>query len=91
MRTANDDGGGGGTFVYTAGSALACRIAPVGAQSGQIANQVNERTTHVVTVPPNASITADDRFAVTGRGTYEVTAVRQRTGAPLREIEVVAV
>jgi hypothetical protein len=41
--------------------------------------RIDERSTHVVTVPTGSTVNAEDRFRITGRGTFEVTATRERT------------
>lgn len=91
--TTTDDGGGGISQVWAqAGSALPCRIDPVGSrQQGRVTGgAIDERSTHVVTVPAGTAVGAGERFAVTGRGTFEVTAVRDRTGEWSHQFEVVA-
>lgn len=84
----NQGGGGGGT--WTQGTAVVpCRVDAIGAQSGELANQLNERSTCVILMPPNAAVTTQNRVAITGRGTYEVTAVRTRTSEFVHELEAV--
>lgn len=86
--TVTDDAGGGGTHTFSTVGTYSCRIDPLGSRSGEIANQINERTTHIITVPPETSVTESDRFRIDGID-YEITAVRSRTQEPIRELEAV--
>lgn len=86
--TAGDDAGGGYTEARGTAGTYACRIDPLGSRGGEIANQVNERTTHIITVPPLADVTENDDFKI-GSQEYEITAVRSRTLEPIRELEAV--
>jgi len=90
VATVTDDLGGGATFVWAAAGTVACRLDPVNlAPSGRVTGgRVDERSTHVVTVPAGFAVTADDRFVVEGRGTFEVTATRDRTSSPASSFEV---
>jgi head-tail adaptor len=86
-RTYGDDSGGGQTGTYTQGSAIACRVDPVGGREGIVADRLDERTTHKITVPPDTTVSAADRFSVTTFGTFEITAVRARTDEQVRILE----
>ena len=92
-RSSTSDSGGGATTSWTAGSAVPCRIDPIGdrGDARMIGGRIDERTTHVVTVPAQTSITASGRFQITNRGTFEVTAVRTRTAEVTRIFEVIQV
>lgn len=83
-----DDAGGGVTYTPSAGTAIPCRIDPVGARSGQFAAQIDERSTHVITVAPETTVTTNDTFRI-GATDYEITAVRSRTQEAVRELEAV--
>lgn len=89
--TATDDSGGGISQVWqTAGSALPCRLDPVSTGPGRVTGgRIDERSTHMVTVPAGTAVGAGERFAIDGRGTFEVTAVRDRTGEWSHQFEVV--
>lgn len=91
-RTYTDDTGGGATVAWgTAGTAIPCRIDPVGGSGrGITAGRIDERSTHVVTVPPGTGVTADDRVVIASRGTFEVTATRTRTAQWSEVFEVIA-
>lgn len=89
--TITDDAGGGGTQSWVAGAAVPCRVDPLSARSGVTGGQIDERSTHFVTVPTGTGVSASDRFAVSGRGTFEVTAVRSRTAEQTHIFEVIAI
>jgi hypothetical protein len=86
-----DDAGGGGTVSYTYGAAVPCRIDPLAGDERVVGARVSERSTHLLTLAPWTPINASDRFQVAGRGTFEVTAVREQTAEPLRFVELVEV
>jgi hypothetical protein len=77
---------GGQVETFTAGTAIPCRVDPMGGEEGTVANRIDERTTHRITVPPQTVVSARDRFSTTA-GTYEITAVRTRTQEPVRILE----
>jgi hypothetical protein len=77
---ATSDNGGGVSVAWTYGADVPCRIDPMGPTSGIVGGRIDERTTHIVTVPAGTVISAGNRFAITGRGTFEVTATHQQTG-----------
>jgi hypothetical protein len=92
VAASTSDVGGGATQAWTAGAAVPCRIDPLGAGQGPVTGErLDERSTHVVTVPPRTTVNLADRFAITNRGTFEVTAVRQQTDEGATMFEVVAV
>lgn len=88
--TSTTDSGGGATQLWgTAGTAIPCRVDPLGNLGGGVlAARVDERSTHVVTVPIGWSVTAADRFVIAGRGTFEVTATREQTAELATSFEV---
>jgi hypothetical protein len=87
------DGGGGGTFNYTYGSAIPCRIDPLGSRlpGAMLGGRIDERSTHVITVPAGTDVLAASRFAVVGRGTFDVTSVPERTAEWTRVFEVMEI
>lgn len=88
--TVVDDGGGGGTVTFTAGGTIGCRIDTLAGQEGEVADRISDRSTHLVTLPFDTSITAANELLIAGRGTFEVTAVREHTDEFARMVEVVA-
>lgn len=88
--TVTDDGGGGASFSETAGAAVICRLDALGGGEGERADRLSDRSTHLLTLPAGTDIAAADTFQITGRGTFEVTAVRENTGELARFAEVVA-
>lgn len=90
-RTYTDDTGGGASQVWVSGGTFSCRIDPLPYRSGNLtAGRIDERSTHLVTTTAGAAVDADDRFAITGRGTFEVTAARIRTDSRTTVFEVVS-
>lgn len=87
--TFTDNLGGGGTLTFGTAGTVACRVDPIGGGEDVIANKVDERTTHRITVPPGTSVTAKDRFKVDGIGEFEITAVSVRTQEQVRILEAV--
>lgn len=87
----DDQGGGAGSAVWTYGTAVPCRIDPIGdrSQDSLTAGRIDERSTHRVTVPAGTQLSGTSRFAIGGRGTFEVTAVPERTAEFTRVFEVV--
>ena len=89
--TSTSDSGGGATQAWAAGTAVPCRIDPVTDRGyGRLTGgRVDERTTHIVTVPAGTQLDARNRFAITGRGTFEITALHQQTSESARVFEVI--
>jgi uncharacterized protein YndB with AHSA1/START domain len=83
------DGGGGGTTVFTSGSAVPCRIDPLTGNERLVASQIADQSTHVVTFAPDVTVALTDRIEIDGRGTFEVIAIRDRTREWLGRVEVV--
>jgi hypothetical protein len=95
-QVSTDDQGGGVTQVWTSqAGTIPCRIDPVGSRTSRVTGgAIDERSTHVVTVPAGTAlggtVSAGNRFAIDGRGTFEITVTRDRTAEWSREFEVVA-
>lgn len=87
--TITDDGGGGGTATWTYGGTIPCRIDPMTGGELVTGGRLSDRSTHTITVPAGTVVSVASRFALAGRGTFEVTAVRSRTGEALTFFEVV--
>jgi len=90
-RTIVPDAGGGGTATWAYGSAIPCRIDPLSGDERLIAGRISERSTHIVSAPPETVVASANRVLIDGRGTFEVTAVRETTGERARFVEVVEV
>ena len=91
LLTVTDDGGGGGTSTWAARGTVPCRLDPMGGRSQTTGGRIDERSTHVVTVPSGTDVPVSARFAISNRGTFEVTATRERTGERTRTFEVMEV
>lgn len=90
--TVISDGGGGGTTTWAEGGTVACRIDPLSGGGGRVTGgQIDERSTHQVTVPPGVVVSASDRFTIVNGGTFEVTATHQRTAAETQVFEVIQI
>lgn len=90
--TSTSDSGGGASQTWGTASAVACRIDPLTAGDGDIrGGRIDERSTHLVTVPAGTPVTADGQFLIANRGTYEVTATRDRTAGPTVQFEVIQI
>lgn len=89
--TSTSDTGGGATQSWTSGTAVPCRIDPITDRglTRITGGRIDERSTHVVTVPADVSVSTVSRFAITGRGTFEVTATHEQTAASARAFEVI--
>ena len=82
------DTGGGVSQVWAAGTAVPCRIDPLSGGEEITANRISDESTHLVTVPAGTQVTANSRFAIAGRGTFDITVVRDATGELARTFEV---
>jgi hypothetical protein len=88
----NSDSGGGVAHTWgTAVTTTPCRLDPMTGRSQLTGGRVDERSTHVVTVPPGTVVGAADRFLISGRGTFEVTATRERTAEASTTFEVMEI
>lgn len=76
---ATSDSGGGATISWSAGAAVPCRIDPLAGREDIRASRISDESTHVLTVPAGTSISTANRFAITGRGTFDILAERDRT------------
>jgi head-tail adaptor len=85
------DSGGGGTASWTYGGTIPCRIDPIGdrGDSRMTGGRIDERSTHVITVPFGTPVASANRFAITGRGTFEITAAREQTAEMVTFFEVI--
>jgi hypothetical protein len=84
------DGGGGETVTWTESDPIPCRLAPAGGKVGADPDgkRLDERTTHVVTLPFDAEIEAESRIVIEGEA-WSVTAAPQRLADRfVRRVEV---
>jgi head-tail adaptor len=83
------DFGGGRTETWGTGGTVPARIGPVGGgeRAGGPGARIDDRTTHIITLPASTEITSSDRLNVGGTE-YEVTAVRTRSWEITRRVEV---
>lgn len=86
-----DDGGGGGTATWNVSGTTLCRLDPIRSNSRITGGAIDERSTYLVTTPPDVFVDTTDRFAIAGRGLFEITAVRSRTDQPVRIFEAIQV
>lgn len=91
--TISSDSGGGGTTSWAAVGTTEARIDSLGggANNRVTGGQIDERSTHVVMAPSDVFVNPAERVVISGRGTYEVTATRQRTDATITVFEVLQV
>lgn len=85
--TFTDDGGGGGTASYANSSTVQCRVVPLTGGEQEAAGAISDLSTHLIMVPPGTSLVPEDRFVVDNRGTYTITAIRDRTAEWITEFE----
>jgi hypothetical protein len=92
-RTYTSDSGGGASVVWgTAAANIPCRIDPMTAVGRDVVGgRIDERSTHMVTVPSGTSVSSEERFVIASRGTFEVTAAREQTGELVTTFEVIEV
>jgi hypothetical protein len=87
-RTPTSDAGGGASAVWTFGADVPCRIDPLGGSESVTGERLSERSTHVVTTPVGTVVSSSNRFSITNRGTFEITAVPIRTSELAHVFEV---
>jgi head-tail adaptor len=87
--TSTSDSGGGATSTSASGSTIPCRVDPIGGGEASIAERIDDRSTHRIMIPASTTINTAERFVVTGWGTFEITAVRERTRTQVRILEAV--
>ncbi len=84
------DAGGGEIQTWGTAGTFDCRIDSLGGSESVTGERLSDRSTHIVTLPPNTAIDHNDRFKLDG-DTYEITAVRTATAELARRVEVVEV
>ena len=88
-RAGTTDSGGGATTTWTAGSVLPCRVDALTGTEAEVGERIVDRSTHLVTLPAYTEVGHEDRVATDDAGTFEITAVRQRTREWVRLCEAV--
>ena len=67
-------------MAWTPGVNLPCRVAPVdGGLPDSQADLIDDRTTHIATLPAYTEVEEGDQLEVGGQGLFECLAVRKRT------------
>lgn len=90
-RTSTSDSGGGATATWADGDDIACRVDPITGNEQLTADRISDRSTHLITTPAGTAVSTSSRFVIDGRGTFEITAVRERTGQSAQLFEAVEV
>lgn len=88
------DGGGGGTLSWSYGGTVACRVDPLGrtgSPEALVADRLSDRSTHQILMPPGTALDTDQRVRVVNGGTFEITAVDDRTAEWIALAEAVEV
>lgn len=85
----NKEAGGSPVVTYTkAKSSIRGRIDAAGTQAPQVvASIINESSTHIVSLDPQAAISENDRLEVVGK-LWRITAVREWTDELISQVEV---
>ena len=83
----SSDGGGGGSYGWTASGTVDCRIAPIRGDEREIAERISADADYIVTLPFNAGVTTDSQLVI-GGGTYNVAAIRDRSWNVTTRVEV---
>lgn len=87
--TVTSDAGGGGSVTFAAGGTIPCRIDLLSGSEDELADRISDRSSHLVTLPAQTSISPASLLRINGRGTFEVTATRTDSGEHARFVEVV--
>lgn len=83
------DSGGGRTRGTSTGSTIPCRVDPLTGGERIAGGKLDDRSTHLITLPPESDLTHLDQFVIDSRGTFEITAIRERTAEPMRFVEAI--
>jgi Phage head-tail joining protein len=86
---ASDSGGGAHTTWMADPTGVPCRVDAMGGGESESGAKISENTTHLIVLPAQCDVSEMQRFAISNRGTFEITAVPERTGEFLRTIEAV--
>lgn len=83
----SSDGGGGGSYGWSAQGTVSCRIAPIRADEREIADRISSDADYIVTLPFDTTLTTDSRLVIDG-DTYNVAAIRERSWHLSTRVEV---
>jgi hypothetical protein len=91
-RSEERTSGGGTKATYTPGDDLPAAIAPLrriisGGEVGTPGDRVDDRTTHLITLPATTVASAKDRIELDGWGVFEILAVGKRSEAITKQVE----
>ena len=86
----SSDSGGGEVQAWGTAGTFDCRVDALAGGESVTGNRLSDRSTHLISLPPNSTVDHNDRFKVNG-DTYEITAVRNRTDEFHRELEAAQV
>jgi head-tail adaptor len=76
------------TETWSAAGTVDCRIAPIRATEREVGERISADADFVVTLPQSASVTTNSRI-LTGGGTFNVEAIRDRSYEVTQRLEVV--
>jgi hypothetical protein len=91
-RTEEQTDGGGNQATYTPGPDLPAAIAPQkriisGGEVGSAGDRIDDRTTHIITLPATTEVSGKDRVELDGWGVFEVLAAEKRSEAITKQVE----
>lgn len=76
-ETVVSDGQGGFTSTWTETDNVPCRLAPASGEGDGAGDRLDERTTHVLTLPFDVTVTTQSRIVIAGEP-WTVTALTER-------------
>lgn len=85
--TTTSDGGGDYSSARVAAGTFDCRLAPIAATEGEIADRVAQDATWIVTLPALTDVALDDVLQIEGKA-FGVVDIRARSFETTRRVEV---
>ena len=82
------DSGGGAVQTWGTAGTVDCKVESLAGGESVVGERLSDRSTHLITMPMETDVDHNDRLKV-GGDTYEITAVRTRTGEWYRTAEAV--